>query len=99
MDKLDPKAIEIYLLKNLISIDNNRLVDACVRSGVDYIGCDTPEHLADKIIDLQEELQAERHKNELHLNVIKSTIVRLTTATNTNALVADLRQYVKDLEG
>ena len=47
---------ENALLKGAAQADDERLRDAAKTAEITYFGCDTPEHLADKVVELKQRL-------------------------------------------
>ena len=51
-------------LEGAAKADERRLIAAAKKAGIEYFGCDTPDHLADRVLELQEVLVEERAKDD-----------------------------------
>lgn len=59
LDEIDRLTAELKSWDGIINADKARLIEAAERVGMNF-GCDTPEHMADEIIELRAELDRYR---------------------------------------
>ena len=63
IEKIGPDGQEMYqqmkLLEGAAKADEERLIKAAEKAGIVYMGCDTPDWLAERILELEREVKRE----------------------------------------
>jgi hypothetical protein len=63
MEKIGPDGDKMYqqieLLKGAARADEERLIKAVAKAGIVYMGCDTPDWLAERILEREREVKRE----------------------------------------
>lgn len=57
------QAKRIAELEGAAKADEGRLIAAAKKAGIEYFGCDTPDHLADRVAELENALVEERARH------------------------------------
>jgi regulator of replication initiation timing len=72
IDENDTLRAENELLKGAIEADTQRMLNAAEKAGVLFVDCDTPDMLADKVIELRAERDAWREIADKLADMLKN---------------------------
>jgi hypothetical protein len=85
------QAKRIAELEGAAKADEGRLIAAAKKAGIEYFGCDTPDHLADRVAELEKALVEERAR---HIN-ISSNIINLSAEDRWLTALDEARQQLR----
>jgi hypothetical protein len=75
-------------LEGAATADTGRLIAAAEKAGITYAGCDTPDHLADRVVEMQ--AQIDSLHDDLNVFLAKDSLLN----GETNLLCAKLEDTV-----